>query len=289
MALASPVAMLHVVAHAVFGEFLWRSYEEGLALWDRLMAMLPAALCLMPDHVHLLTDQYDRGAFAHLLSGYARWRHCHRGGPGGRVWLEHPEPRQLLAPKHLRRSFRYVMLNPCRDGLADDPLAWALSTHRDSVGLCWPPVVRPSQQPERLHGYVSADPSVQVDGTALPIRRADAGKPHWRVLVAAVSALTRTPVARLREAGPGRQLLVAAALTLGALPPQRVAALLGIGRSTLYREPPVRPELLGLVARVCGDLRFAALHDERLDRERRWRGYMESQRRRRCGTSWLFD
>lgn len=280
--------MLHVVAHALPGEFLWRSHEEALALWTRLLVLRPAALCLMPDHLHSMTEHYDRARFVRILSGYARWRHHHRGDPGGQVWLPHPEPRGLSGALHLRRSFRYVGLNPCRDGLAEDPLAWAWSAYRDAVGLAWPPVVRTVRRPDELHAYVSADPSVDVNGTALPWPRADGGRPRWRELVAAVSALTRTPAGRLGKAGPGRQLLITTARQLGGLSIRAIASNLGVSSSTVQREAAGAPHLVSLVERVLGDLCFRGLHRGRLDHERRWRRYMDGQGRRRRRSGWLF-
>ncbi len=280
--------MLHVVAHAVHGDLLWRCHEEGLALWNRVLALQPSALCLMPDHLHLLTERYDRDAFVRLLSGFARWRHNHRGAGSGAVWLPHPEPQRPSGRLHLRRTYRYIALNPCRDGLAGDPLGWEWSSHRDAVGLVVTPVVRPARDPAGLHGYVSADDAVDRKGTALPVPRADAGRPGWGSLVAAVSALTRVPVARIAQPGHARQLLVAAARELAEMPAATVARRLGVSRWTVQREPRVRPELLSLVLRVVDDTRFPALGGRRLDEDRRWRRYMEMQPGRRRRKDWLF-
>jgi len=71
-------------------------------------------------------------------------------------------------------------LNPCRDGLVRDPLAWPWSTHRDAVGAVAEPWVtaatlaRELARPRNgfegwLHRYVSADPSVAVTGTPFPV------------------------------------------------------------------------------------------------------------------------
>lgn len=279
--------MLHVVAHAVSGDLLWRCHEEGLALWTRLLVLQPAALFLMPDHVHLLTERYEHAAFVRLLSGFARWRHHRRGGRG-QVWLTHPVPVRPTGPLHLQRTHRYVALNPCRDGLADDPLAWVWSTHRDAVGLAAPPELRPARDPDRQHAYVSADPSVAVEGSNLPLRRAGGWRPGWGSLVAAVSALTRCPAQRIHQPGHPRQLLVAAARQLGGLPATEVAWRLGLSRSTVHREPPVRRELLDLVAQVLDEPRFPALGPLRLDHTPRWRAYMRSQSARRRRDGWLY-
>ncbi len=282
--------MLHVVAHARPRQLLWRSHEEGLALWSRLLALLPAALCLMPDHVHLLTERYHPMDFARLMSGYARWRHQHRGGEArGGVWLPHPQPVRPAGRLHLQRTHRYIALNPCRDGLAGDPLAWVYSTHRDSVGLALPAVLRPVRHPERLHHHISADASVAAEGSALPLRRVDAGRPGWGSLVAAVSALTRTPVERLAQPGIPRQLLVAAARELGGMRAGQIAASLGVSRWTLQREPGVQRDALELVARIVDEARFPALGPQRLDRAPRWRRYMEAQPDRRRRKDWMWS
>ncbi|MFH1467771.1 MAG: hypothetical protein ABIO70_25520 [Pseudomonadota bacterium] len=284
---AMPATMLHIVAHAVSGDFLWRSHEEGLALWSRLLALQPAALCLMPDHVHLFAARFEPASFVRVLSGYARWRHHHRGG-SGRVWTPHPAPERPSGPLHLRRTWRYIALNPCRDELAGDPLAWVFCTHRDAVGLASPPAVRPARDPERLHHYISADPSVSVEGSGLPQVRADAGRPAWGSLVAAVSALTRTPVVRLSHAGHARQLLVAAARQLGRFSDRFIAERLELSRWTLQREPEVHPEVLDVVTRVLDKPRFAALGPCDLSQTFAWRRYMAEQPRRRSRSGWLF-
>ncbi|MFH1466844.1 MAG: hypothetical protein ABIO70_20845 [Pseudomonadota bacterium] len=279
--------MLHIVAHAVPGTFLWQRWEEGLALWTRLLALRPAALCLMPDHVHLLVGRCDERAFGGALSGYARWLALQRGRVGG-LWLPHPPPVAPGGRLHLQRTLRYLLLNPCRDGLVDDPLAWCLSTHRDTVELAWPPVVRAAPQPDRFHHYISADHSVDPAGTPLPLPRPDAGPPGWSALVAVTSAVTRTPADHLPSPGPGRQLLIAAARALGGLSAARIGARLGLSRQTVHREPSVGPDQLALVARALGDPRFPALVDGDLGQSPRWRRYLAEQPRRRAQRDWLF-
>ncbi len=110
---------------------------------------------------------------------------------------------ELLADEQkIRRSLRYLHLNPCRDGLADDPLAWAFSTHRDACGLMVQPVVPPRRDPAGFHAYVSADPHVSITGTPLPGGQL-ARMPVLDVL-AAVSAVTRTTLSGMKQRGPAR-------------------------------------------------------------------------------------
>lgn len=52
--------------------------------------------------------------------------------------------------------------------MVTDPLSWAFSTHRDACGLALDPVRKRVPDVHRFHRYVSADPTVAVDGTLLP-------------------------------------------------------------------------------------------------------------------------
>jgi hypothetical protein len=90
-----------------------------------------------------------------------------------------------------------VWLNPTRDGLVDDPLAWLWSSYRDVIGAVVDPwitstrLARALDQPargfnERLHAYVSSDPSVAVKGTTFPVEASPSRFP--RVSLARIQA-----------------------------------------------------------------------------------------------------
>ncbi|MFH1464077.1 MAG: hypothetical protein ABIO70_06810 [Pseudomonadota bacterium] len=273
--------MLHLTAHARPGTFLFTTWVEGLALWERLLTLEPVALCLMPDHVHLLAQRYDRARLVGALSGYTRWLGHRRGTPGLRLWLPHPPPEVLPDKLHLQRSWRYVHLNPCRDKLASDPLAWPASTHRDACGVALPPACGRARDPAAFHRYVSGDPSVRPEGSPLPAPAVERGRPSLPQVVAAVSALTRTPVDTLPRAVGPRRLLVAAAVRLLGLRTGELAATLGLHPGTLRADLRRDPPDLSLVTRVLGDARFAPLDDRPLDQLPAWRAYMADQPYRR--------
>jgi hypothetical protein len=131
----------------------------------------------MPNHVHLIlksdSPEAARSALTLAVRGLLR-------GAGTRgLWQPLPPPSPIPDHKHLLRQIRYVHLNPCRDGLAPDPLCWPWSTHRGLVGGEYQPWVEPRVLSRALsmphtgfvawiHGYVSADPSVALCGTPLP-------------------------------------------------------------------------------------------------------------------------
>lgn len=140
--------------------------------------------------------------------------------------------------------------------MVSDPLAWPWSTYRDVVGLSLAPLLPRAADVNRLHRYVSADPSTCVEGTLLPAGPVDTSR--W-ALQAAVSELLRVPLAALGQRGPARTLWLQCALALHEGSRTQLALALGVDRSTLRRLPPLSPTTLDRVLRVAGDPRFPGL------------------------------
>jgi len=156
-------------------------FSVAPVLWAGLKRAFPDALgaVLMPNHGHLITPAESaveaRQRMVGVLSGTRR-----SAGGSHLRWEELAMPQEIPdSTKHLPRQLRYVWLNPSRDGLVDDPLSWLWSTYRDVHGAVvdpWTPAPRVAaalRRPLRgfeqwLHGYVSADPSVDVRGTPYP-------------------------------------------------------------------------------------------------------------------------
>lgn len=159
----------HLVAHA--RGWLYTRDSEAQHLWASLGRAFPEALacCLMPDHAHLLLPHEDAaGRFYRVRAGYSRWLASQPRWPERFAWASMAKPEPLAPdPGHLRRTIRYIQLNPCRGGLARDPLVWLWSTHRDAVGFALRPWLR-APDPDRFHAYDSGDPTVSITGTSLP-------------------------------------------------------------------------------------------------------------------------
>lgn len=251
--------MYHHIARAVPGRRLWTYEVDGLPLWNALLSAFPevVALCLMPDHLHLILPHLDaEQRLRGVLAGFARSR-CVHAGVAGPLIAARPPPTLIADARHLRRTVRYVHLNPCRAGLASDPLCWALSTHRDRCGLVAGSRVSAYRDPAAFHAQVSADPHVRVEGTRLP----DGPYREHTVaeLVTAVSAVLRVPVGAVHRRGPARDLCLRASWAAN-VPPGEVAAWLDVHPDTVARRRPARPdEDVRRVLRVCGDPRFQAL------------------------------
>ncbi len=262
--------MHHYVARAPRHCLLFRTWKEGVRLYALVASAFPGlvALCVMPDHVHLLLPHGEGlGRLRDVMSAFARWRRQHRGEPSGSTWERAPEP-EFVPPDKELRVLRYVHLNPCRKGLVDDPLAWPLSTHRELVGLV-PGSAEPHPRPRWLHTYVSSDPTVSVEGTTLPETRYEDF--DYLAIRDAVSAVTLTVVGA-RWFPETRALTARAAaahrlLERGKLGAAGLAKVLDVSRGQVYalvRGAPSRGQviaepLLAAVVRVVGDPRFWGL------------------------------
>lgn len=263
--------MFHYVARAIPGTLLFRTWEEGIALFDILIRAFPDAigLCVMPDHIHiLLPGPKFLPRLRRAMSGYARWR-SHRRNDGIRgVWQRAPDPEPLADDQKEYRVVRYVHLNPCRKAMHSDPLAWPLSTYRDRMGLTAPAAVERADQPERMHKYTSSDPSCKVDGTPLPrVGHLDYDLLH---IQAAVSSVTRTVVGD--QSALVRRLTVQTAVAHGVIDRAGptvvdVGKLVGLSRTQAYdiavgtprRDETIADPVLAACVRVVGDERFRAL------------------------------
>jgi hypothetical protein len=269
-ALASP--MFHLVARTRRQRPLWTTWEEGCALWRRILHHCPEplALTLMPDHVHLLHSVDARRRLARAIADYGQWW-AHRHQISWRPIEPLPPAEWVPEGKKRRRSVRYVHLNPCRAGLVTDPLAWPLSTHRDAVGLSPHPVVPRRKMPYEFHRYVSSDPSTAVTGTPMPDHRLL--DPDLDDLMVAVSALCRVPYDQLRASGPARSLFLHGARALSTATLTRIALYAQVHRSTVARAPRRPDDRTDRLMRVLGDARFPALTQESLLQSHAWRRY----------------
>ncbi len=261
----------HYAVRTRSGRLAIRSHTEARVLWRAILAKVPdpLALCLMPDHVHLLHARDVSPALGLALRGYARWRN-RRLRIGGPLWERLGAPEPVKDGLKLRRSERYIHLNPCRARLVSDPLSWPWSTHRDRVGLAMPAARQRVPDPDAYHHYVSADPSVAVEGTLLPCGtdRADSDQVY-----AAVSAVTRSPWERLQLRGSPRTLWIRSLRLFTDLTLPAIAHEARVSLSTVQRVAPTWSGPALVVGRVLGDLRFNALEPGELTHKARWHRY----------------
>lgn len=258
----------HLTAHAIAGSRPLESAEACNALWAALRRRFPdcIAAVLMPDHVHLLVEALDRDEvrrrLAQCLAAFAREAGL------GRTWQPLPDPQPIRDTKHLARQIRYVHLNPCRAGLASDPLCWLWSTHRGAVGLELDPWVSPARLaallrrpeadfPRWLHSYVSGDPSVHVEGTPLPTAAAPQSTPG--ASLADIAAAARAVAHRIALR---RHLFVQLAVHQGWRDTRVIAEAAGLSMEQVRRlKKRSHPELLRVGTLYLADSRLRHVPD----------------------------
>ncbi len=251
----------HVVARA--HPFLnpLRQREACADLWRRLRAKLPkiAACVLMPNHLHLLKLGNDPCRIAWDLGVELRaW--TQRFSPRSSVWSPIPDLRPIPDLHHLKRQIRYVHLNPCRAGLARDPLEWEWSTHRDLLGLVTDPWPEASfirecfRSSEAAHAYISGDPSVKVGGTPMVC----AFKPGMPVMAGTAVIYHAAAIARREglelKRGPTRDLAVQVCEVLQAKPDPAGLRMSRLSWSRAVGRPH-EPAHLQAVLSLLADLR----------------------------------
>jgi REP element-mobilizing transposase RayT len=99
------------------------------------------AFCLMGNHYHLVVEPPELAALSagvHRLNGVYAQRFNRKHGRSGHLfgdrystWLVHDEA-------HYEATCAYVLANPVRAGLCDDPDEWPWS----GIRLKWPPAPR---------------------------------------------------------------------------------------------------------------------------------------------------
>ncbi len=264
----------HYVPRARKGTLLARDHRELIELWRRFTAAFPnlLALCIMPDHVHLLLPAPVAKEFlGHVLSEYARWRNARRGTAGG-IWRPLGPPAESVGATKYRRDVRYIHLNACRARLVTDPLAWPASTHRDATGLSLWPALPTAPDPVAFHGYVSGDPTVAIEGTLLPRRSLVA--PTLEDVFAATSALGRLTADELARRSAGRTMLVRAARALTSSKATDIADFVGMSLRGVKASPRTADARIARIAEAAGDRRFSVLTEDPVpawERYRQWR------------------
>jgi len=253
---------------------LLSDFETGSLVWKRLRRVFVMALAavLMPDHLHLLlygSPATVRQQLRTLVSGFRRSK-----GPAAALRFRPIALPSVIADnvKHCSRQIRYIALNPCRDGLAADPLAWPLSTYRDVMGGVVDPWVTADRLAETLrypesgfrvalHRYISGDPSVHVDGTPMPVAApatsiASAG---LTAIAEAAAAATRGKPTDICARGQTRNAFLRLARHCGWARPRPLAqacAMSTAGVSRCFRHAPPNCSVVRAAALCLGDARM---------------------------------
>ncbi|HTL11205.1 MAG TPA: hypothetical protein VL588_01875 [Bdellovibrionota bacterium] len=258
--------LFHAVGRVEYGN-PFRERSKARTLWLGLNRAFPSAIAcmVMPNHIHLIAEG-EPGAVPRVL-GATLGALGRRGRLGPARFQPIPAPQVIPDLKHLARQIRYVHLNPCRAGLCKDPLTWEWSTHRDWIGATfnsWPDRLKwggllgwPQDEiARRIHRYVSGDPTVRVEGTALFDPRTHDVPLSWAARAVALAG--RELWAFEDFSLPARRLLGAYGALRSGLSVRRLARRLYVASSTIHDwvQNGITAERLRAIDLIVGDERM---------------------------------
>lgn len=250
----------HFTVRARVGRFPF--LDEALArwVWRRLTTTFPDALAaiVMPDHLRLVTPSEGEAGRRRLAAVMGASRRALGSVEGrGAVWQPIEEPTKLASPDKVRRSVRYLWLNPCRPWrlqgrtvrLVDDPLRWPWSTLHDSIGAIvdpWVPGDRVARAfgwstgagvAERLHRYATKDEHVAPAARAFPQRPAPSPAPDRALddVFEAALVTTRRDRSALTKRTPAREIAVGLAYRQGWRQAKGLASTFGLHPTTVSK------------------------------------------------------
>jgi REP element-mobilizing transposase RayT len=270
------MAYFNFVARAYRPRQPFLNREACAELWGRLQNRFKtvAACVLMPNHLHLAMETTAANEVRRTLSIELRaFTRRHYLGKGG-IWEAVPEPEPIADAPKLKLLIRYIHLNPCRARLVADPLDWEWSTHRDYLSAASPSWVergamarlwktRDADFSEVFHRYVSSDPSVRVDGTALPRANPAGSLVTFDSVVRSVQIATRSS-ARLSPETRGLAVHLADRVAKGDR--QNLAERLGVHKRSVFKiaAVPVNAAALEAAWLVLSDPRLLGGKDSRV-------------------------
>jgi REP element-mobilizing transposase RayT len=132
----------HLGARGVRRSAIYRNagdYDLFALIFDRVVKRFEwrcHTFCLMPNHYHLLvqTTAPNLSAGMQRLNGlYAQWFNDLYGCTG-HAFERRFYSRLVESNYYLFRLARYIVLNPLRAGLCDEPQQWQWSSYRALVG-----------------------------------------------------------------------------------------------------------------------------------------------------------
>jgi len=86
------------------------------------------AYCFMPDHLHLLVEGSEGSDLAQLMKAFKQASSFEYKQRGGRpLWQRSYYDHVLRGPDELESAVEYILDNPARAGLVDDPRAYPFS------------------------------------------------------------------------------------------------------------------------------------------------------------------
>jgi REP element-mobilizing transposase RayT len=242
---------IHLVARTQSQRPIFHQRGVALHAWQRLRAAFPNALAsmLMPEHLHLIVPRTKDAIFRLGIA----IRSVTRGLKSQTLWEAIPPPKEIADRQHLWRTVRYVLLNPCRRKLVDDPLKWEWSTHRDVQALVEDPWVtadylsralgsKTSGFASAFHSYLCREDGISPGALTPPARAVpDLQFTSLKHLEEAYAVFKKVRLEECRQRGPTRNELLQLAQQFGQVSPAAVISWLKISSDTYYRQSKPEP------------------------------------------------
>ncbi|MFB6358685.1 MAG: transposase [Thiohalorhabdaceae bacterium] len=138
-----PGALYHVTARGDGRDWIYLDEEDRQAFLDLLGEVVGTfnwavhAYCLMGNHYHLLVETPDAnlGRGMRQLNGVYTQRFNRRHGRVGHVFQGRYKAILVEKDAYLLELARYIVLNPVRAGLIEEPGEWPWSSYRATAGL----------------------------------------------------------------------------------------------------------------------------------------------------------
>ena len=142
-----PWALYHVTARGDRRGWIYldetdhRQFIETLARAVQRFNWVLSAYCLMGNHYHLLVETPDANLARGMqwLNGVYTQRFNWSHGRVGHVLQGRYKAILVQRESYLLELARYIVLNPVRAGLVDDPFEWEWSSYPATAGISKPP------------------------------------------------------------------------------------------------------------------------------------------------------
>ena len=140
-------AFYHVTARGDRGEAIYESDADREAFLEILRAVIERfewrchAYCQMTNHYHLFVETVHGNlskGMRQLNGVYTQWSN-RRHRRSGHLFQGRFKGIVVDSDAYLQTLSRYIVLNPVRAGLVEDPAEWPWSSYRATAGLQRPP------------------------------------------------------------------------------------------------------------------------------------------------------
>jgi len=112
------------------------------------------AYCLMSNHYHVVLElkKPNLSEGMHRLNWLYALRFNERHGHSGHLFEARFDSAEIKTEEHFHAALAYVVLNPVRAGMCEDPADWPWSSYRATAGLERCPPFLAAARVRRLFG-----------------------------------------------------------------------------------------------------------------------------------------